>query len=113
MLLSELPLICQGILTAGNGGQKPQDPTQFYFIIMFVLIGFSFYFIIMRPHKKEQAERKRLLGDLKKGDKIVTIGGIHGVVLEIEDGDNSVVLEVAKNVRMKLLRSAISTVVKQ
>jgi preprotein translocase subunit YajC len=113
MLLYELPRVCHGILTAGNGGQKPQDPTQFYFIIMFVLIGFSFYFIIMRPYKKEQSDRKRLLDDLKKGDKVVTIGGIHGVVVEMEEGDSAVVLEVAKNVRMKFLRSAISTIVKQ
>ena len=113
MDLFELSRTFQGILTAGNGGKKTQDPTQFYFIIMFVLIGFSFYFIIMRPYKKEQSERKRLLSDLKKGDKVVTIGGIHGTVLEMEDGDNAIVLEVAKNVRMKFLRSAISTVVRQ
>jgi preprotein translocase subunit YajC len=113
MLLYEVPQVCHGILTAGNGGQKSQDPTQFYFIIMFVLIGFSFYFIIMRPYKKEQADKKQLLENLKKGDKVVTIGGIHGVVVDLEEEDNSVVIEVAKNVRMKFLRGAISTVVKQ
>ncbi|MBN1902883.1 preprotein translocase subunit YajC [Candidatus Sumerlaeota bacterium] len=113
MLIYELPRLCNGILTAGNGAQKPQDFNQLLFIGMFVMIGFSFYLIIMRPYKKEQSEKKRLLENLKKGDKVVTIGGIHGVVVEIEEADNSLVLEVAKNVRMKFLRGAISTVIKE
>ena len=106
-----VPLI-QGVLTAGNGAKKPQDPTvMVWYILMFFFIGIAFYFIMVRPQKKEQSDRNKTLAQLKKGDKVVTIGGIHGIIVEIEDSGNTVILEVAKNVRIKFLRSAISTVV--
>ncbi len=101
----------QGILTAGSGGKPPQDSTtMMLYILMFLFIGMAFYFIMIRPAKKEQSERTKTLASMKKGDKVVTIGGIHGTIAEMEE-DNTVILEVAKNVRIKFLRSAISTVV--
>lgn len=106
-----LPLI-QGVLTAGNGAKKPADPTiTLWYIGMFLCIGVAFYLIMVRPVKKEQADRNKLLTQLKKGDKVVTIGGIHGTIAEIEGTGDTVILEVAKNIRIKFLRSAISTVV--
>ena len=105
-----IPLF-QGVLTAGNGAKKPSDPTvMYYYIIMFFFIGLAFYFIMVRPSKKEQGDRSKLLSQLKKGDKVITIGGIHGVVAEISESGDTVILEVAKNIRMKFLRTAISSV---
>jgi len=100
----------RGILTAGPKGGSGQDNPMMTFFMMLLLIGFSFYFIILRPQKKEQSERKRLLGNLKKGDKIVTIGGLHGTVIELDKLGDTVVVEVAKGVKIKFLRTAISTV---
>ncbi len=100
----------RGILTAGPAGKGGQGSPMSTVLLMFALIAFSFYFIILRPQKKEQAERKRLLDNLKKGDKVVSIGGIYGTVVEMDKDGDSVVVEVAKNVRLKMLRSAISTI---
>ena len=80
-------------------------------LIMFALIALSFYIIYLRPMKKEQAARKRLLDDMKKGDNVVSIGGIHGTIVEVDKEGDTVTVEVAKNVRIKFLKSAVSTIV--
>ena len=106
-----LDAICRGLLKAGNGANQGSPGNQgTMMIIMFVLIGLSFYFIILRPQKKEQHERKRMLDNIKKGDKVVSIGGIHGTVVEVQEQKDVILVEVAKNVRLKFLRSAISTI---
>lgn len=103
----------EGFMTAG-GAKQPQDGQQSpmtMMLIMFALIAFSFYFIILRPQKKEQSERKRLLSELGKGDKVVSIGGIHGTVTDPGgEGSDTVTLEIDKNVRVKILKSAIANV---
>jgi len=100
--------VVDGILMSAAGGQK-QSPMSMI-LLMFALIAISFYFIVLRPQKREQDTRKRLLENLKSGDSIVTIGGIYGTVVDVENKEGTVIIEVAKNVRIKILKSAISTV---
>ena len=71
-----------------------------------VLMGVIFYFLLYRPQKKEQQKRANLLNSLKKGDKVVTIGGMHGVITSIND--KTVVLKVADKVELEFSRSAVS-----
>lgn len=80
-------------------------------IIMFALIILIFYFMILRPQKKRQKEREQLLNSIKKGDKIITIGGVHGTVVGVEE--KTVLVQVADNVKVKFERSAISTITKE
>jgi preprotein translocase subunit YajC len=68
-----------------------------------------FYFLIIRPQSKKQKETQKMLSALKKGDKIVTIGGIHGVIQTIKE--NSVIVRVDENTKLEFSRSAISSVV--
>ncbi|MDR3124148.1 MAG: preprotein translocase subunit YajC [Treponema sp.] len=75
----------------------------------FILIIAIFYFIIIRPQNKKQKETQRMLSALKKGDRIVTIGGIHGVISTVRE--NSVVVKVDDNTKVEFSRSAISNVV--
>jgi preprotein translocase subunit YajC len=97
---------------AGQQGQTPDGSRQLmYMIFMFGIIGFLFYVILMRPQKREQQERHRMLEAIKKGDKVITVGGMHGVVIDLEPEKNQIVLEVAKNVRITFSRTAISSVV--
>lgn len=86
----------------GNGGG------MFSTIIMFSLIILIFYFMILRPQQKRQKERQKLLESVQKGDKVVTIGGLHGTVIGLEE--KTVLVQVADNVKLKFERSAISTV---
>jgi preprotein translocase subunit YajC len=73
-----------------------------------LLIG-VFYFLVIRPQSKKQKETKKMLESLKKGDKVITIGGIHGTVSSVKE--NSVIVKVDDDCKLEFLRSAVSTVV--
>jgi len=77
-------------------------------LLPFVLMFVVFYFLLIRPQQKKQKQRNAMLHQLKKGDKIVTIGGLHGTILEISD--DTVVLRVNDTTKLTFDRSAISTV---
>lgn len=74
------------------------------FLLMFVV----FYFLLIRPQQKKQKQRNMMLNQIKKGDKITTIGGLHGTIVELTD--DVVVLRVNDTVKMTFDRSAISAV---
>ncbi|MCL5021029.1 MAG: preprotein translocase subunit YajC [Bacteroidetes bacterium] len=77
-------------------------------VVMFALIIFIFYFMIIRPQSKRQKERQKMLDAMKKGDKVVTNGGIHGRIVGMED--KTVLLEIAENIKIKVEKSAIGTI---
>ena len=66
-----------------------------------ILIIFVFYFFMIRPQLKKQKEQKKFRESLAKGDKIVTIGGLHGKISEIKE--TTAIIEIATNMRTKLL----------
>ncbi len=78
-------------------------------VIMFALIIFIFYFMIIRPQSKRQKERQKMLEAMKKGDKIVTSGGLHGKIVGMED--KTVLVEIADNVKVKVEKSAVSAII--
>lgn len=78
-------------------------------IVPFLLIILIFYFLILRPQQKRQKERLKLLESMKKGDKIVSAGGIHGTIEGIED--KTLLVKIADNVKVKMERSAVSTII--
>ncbi|MDR2192861.1 MAG: preprotein translocase subunit YajC [Treponema sp.] len=86
---------------AGGGGALVS-------FVPFILIIAIFYFLIIRPQNKKQKETQKMLSALKKGDRVVTIGGIHGTIQKVKDG--SVVVRVDENTKMEFSRSAISSV---
>jgi len=75
----------------------------------FVAIIAIFYFLIIRPQNKKQKETQKMLSALKKGDKVVTIGGIHGTIQSVRE--QSVVVKVDENTKLEFNRSAISNIV--
>ena len=72
-----------------------------------ILIIFVFYFFMIRPQLKKQKEQKKFRESLAKGDKVVTIGGIHGKILEMKE--NTVVIDLGNNQKITVERSAISS----
>ncbi|MGI9465433.1 MAG: preprotein translocase subunit YajC [Aestuariivirgaceae bacterium] len=74
-----------------------------------VMIMAIFWFLLIRPQRKRMAEHQALLTGLRRGDAVVTNGGIMGKVSKIVD-DNEVVLEVSENVKMRFMKSSISEV---
>jgi preprotein translocase subunit YajC len=75
----------------------------------FVLIALIFYMFMIRPQNKKQKEMERMLSELKKGDKVVTIGGIHGTVSSTKD--KTVIVKVDDETKIEFNRTAISTLV--
>ncbi len=80
-------------------------------VVPFVLIIAIFYFFIIRPQNKKQKETQKMIDALKKGDKVVTIGGIHGVVTSTKE--KTVILKVDDNVKIEVNRSAVAGVEKE
>ena len=87
---------------AASGGSD----AMIYQVVMWVGIIGVFYFFMIRPQQKKQKEQKELLGNLKKGDQVVTIGGIHARVYTVEDA--IVTLELDKGVKLTVDKSAVA-----
>ena len=106
-LLSNLPLLMAAPGADPAAGAGSILPTLVTFGLVFVI----FYFLIIRPQTKKQKETKKMLASLKKGDRVVSIGGIHGTIQSIKD--DTVVLRIDANTKLTFSRSAISNVIEQ
>lgn len=98
-----MPLLTTGTPPVGG----PSMGMTFGPLILIIII---FYLFIIRPQNKKQKETQKMLDALKKGDKIITIGGIHGVVSSVKD--KTVIIKVDDNCKIEFNRTAISTVLK-
>jgi len=76
-------------------------------LIPILLMIVIFYFLLIRPQQKKEKDRKNMINTLQKGDKVVTVGGIYGVVTGVKDGEDIVVLKVSENTKIEFTRSAI------
>jgi preprotein translocase subunit YajC len=94
------------LMGAPSGGGDSKSTILSF--LPFVAIIAIFYFLIIRPQNKKQKETQRMLSELKKGDRIVTIGGIHGVISNVRE--TSVIVRVDENTKMEFTRSAIASV---
>jgi preprotein translocase subunit YajC len=102
-------LFLNGALWMGgnpNPGQPAPNPILSF--LPFILIIAVIYFMMIRPQKKKQQEREKMIGALQKGDRIVTVGGLHGTVQLPKE--KSVIVKIADNVKVEIERSAIAAV---
>ena len=84
---------------------------QFASILPSVLVFGGFYFLLMRPQQQRQKQLKATLSALRRGDRVVTAGGIIGVVQKVKEGASEIEVEIAAGVRVLVLRDTISSVV--
>ena len=89
---------------AAPGGVSGLSGMIFPLVLMFVI----FYFLLIRPQQKKQKDHQNLLQSLKKGDKVITSGGLYGIVVKVTEKD--VILEVAEKVNLRFTIGAIGTV---
>lgn len=80
-------------------------------LIMFGSIIAIFYFMILRPQQKKQKQHKHMMDSLKKGDKVVMSGGVHGTIAGMDE--KTVLVQVADNVKMKFEKVGIASVVRE
>ncbi|MGE5557241.1 MAG: preprotein translocase subunit YajC [Bacillota bacterium] len=84
-----------------------KDPQGLTSIVTMILVWVAvLYLFIFFPQRKQQKARQKMLGSLKKGDKVVTIGGMHGEIVEL--GGDDVMLRVGNKVEIKFEKSAVS-----
>jgi preprotein translocase subunit YajC len=94
-------------LLMGASGEGNTQSSLLSMLPIVAIIG-VFYFLIIRPQNKKQKETQRMLSELKKGDRVVSIGGIHGVIQSVREG--SVIMKVDENCKLEFSRNAISSV---
>lgn len=102
-------LISPAFAQSLGGGSPMSSIAQF---LPIVLIFGVFYFILIRPQQQKQKQLKASLSAIKRGDRVVTAGGILGVVQKTKEGSNEIEVEIAPNVRVIVLRETISSVIK-
>jgi preprotein translocase subunit YajC len=90
-------------------GSQQQGGT-FVTIITMGLVFVVFYLFIIRPQNKKQKETEKMVNALKKGDKVITIGGIHGEVTQTKE--TTVIVKVDDDCKLEFSRSAIATVIR-
>ena len=98
-----MPLTAAAETATGLGSLFSMLPILLIFVI--------FYFLLIRPQSKKQKETEKMIAALKKGDKIVTIGGIHGVISSTKE--NTVIVKVDDNTKIEFNRSAIASLVSE
>lgn len=89
--------------TAANNGGEQQNPL--YFWGMMILIFVVFYFFMIRPQQKKQKELQKQRDALKKGDKVITAGGIYGIIKEVQE--TTFLIEVSKDTTLKVDKGSV------
>jgi preprotein translocase subunit YajC len=77
-----------------------------------VLIFVVFYFLLIRPQQKKMKDHREMLGQLKRGDRVVTAGGIVATITKVKDGSDEIEAEIAPNVKVTVVRGTIGTVLR-
>jgi len=92
-------------LMAGQGNPMMQ------FLPLLIIMFAIMYFLIIRPQKQKEKKRLALISNVRKQDKIVTTGGMHGVVTSVKENEVIVRVDDAKDVKLKIDKSAITSVI--
>jgi preprotein translocase subunit YajC len=93
--------------TGGGGGAGGSGGGLGAFLPLIIIFAI-FYFLLIRPQQKKAKQHKQVLGSLKKGDRVVSSGGLHGVITGLSD--DVVTMEISPKVRVKVTRGSISGV---
>lgn len=97
--------------TAGAAGAPASPMGDIGFFVPLILVFGVFYFLMIRPQQRKQKEHQAMVRAAKRGDRILTSGGILGVITKANDADNDVEVEIAQGIRVRVVRTAISDVI--
>ena len=96
------------LLASPQGGEGGSPFMMFVPIIMVFIV---FYLLMIRPQQKKQRQHQNLLSQLRKGDRVVTNGGIFGIIADVKE--HVVVLRITEEVKIEVAKSAIATVIEK
>jgi len=86
------------------------DSNSLASFVPMVLIFVAFYFLLIRPQDKKRRQQESLVSGIKNGEDVLTNSGIFGKVIKINDSDNTIIVQIAKGVEIKMLKTAISDI---
>lgn len=98
---------------SGVGGPPPPTPPADNPFGIFMMIGpmmLIFYFLFIRPENKRKKEKEVLMAQMKPKDKVVTIGGLYGTIVEVDGDDVVLLVDSKKDVKMRFRRTAVDIV---
>jgi preprotein translocase subunit YajC len=95
------------LLQAAPAGGNPTG-SMISTLVTFGLVFVIFYFLIIRPQNKKQKEARKMIEAVKKGDKVVTVGGVHATVYTVKE--KTIILKVDDDVKMEFSKSAVASV---
>ena len=81
-------------------------------LLPLILIFAVFYFLLIRPQQKKMKDHREMLGQLKRGDRVVTAGGIVATITKVKDGSDEIEAEIAPNVKVTVVRGTIGSVLR-
>jgi len=96
------------VLASAAPNQQQGAGSSFGFFLPIILIFVIMYFLMFRPQAKKQKEMRKMLEALQKGDRVLTIGGVFGVVAGLKEKENVVILKIADNVKIEVTKTAIA-----
>lgn len=91
--------------------EAPDTPSTLMSFLPFILIMVIIYFLMMRPQIKKQKEKQKMLEELKKGDNVITRGGIKGKIMGFADENKTVIVKVDDNVKLNIDKGAVEVVI--
>jgi preprotein translocase subunit YajC len=95
---------------AMSGGGEGGGGSLIASLMPLALIFVIMYLLIIRPQQKKQREHQRMMDALKKGDEIVTNGGVHGTIMGFKEREKTLIVKIADNVKIELSRAAVARV---
>lgn len=99
-----------GTAHAQDAAAASAPPSPLSGMIPLILIFVVFYFLLIRPQQKKYKQHQEMVSNVKRGDDVVTGGGIHGKVTKVEEG-STVMVQIAEGIEVKVEKSTISTVI--
>jgi len=99
----EFLLFAMGAQPEGGGEQSMVST-----LIMFGAIFLIFYFMIIRPQQKRQKQREKMINEMKKGDKVITSGGLHGTIAGMDE--KTLLVDLGNNIKVTVERSSVNNV---
>lgn len=107
-LLAQVEGAADGVVDAGAGAAKNAAPSPLVTLAPLMFVFALFYFLMIRPQQQERKKRDALLLEIKKNDKVVTIGGLIGTVADLSSDGQEVTVKLDDSTRVKMLRSSIN-----
>ncbi len=105
-MIHNLMFLAMGTPPAGQGGGGSTMGMWLPIIAIFAIM----YFLIFRPQAKKQKEQRMMIDALKKGDKVVTTGGIFGQIVGVKEKEGTIIVKVAENTKIEMSRASIAKV---